>query len=239
MRAIRHSLFLSPLIRVPRFTEAAAKRRMSSINANHQSIKVVAPNPVVAPVRHVDSMARYPDFTAGGILRGMHYAGTVLYASSGAVIAASTGMDLLGTVAVGTITACGGGTIRDVFILRQVPFWANGEIEYLWISAVAAFATFFLYPEFEDSWPNDERADIVFQGAFSCIGTMFAIRAGVSAPLCVLCAVMTGTGGGATRDVLTRRPVRIMHANKGKYFTLLYFTLLYFNCYAMLCYFIL
>ncbi len=54
-------------------------------------------------------------------------------------------MDMLGTVVVGTITAVGGGTIRDALVMNRVPFWIE-EWEYLVISAVAAAAAFFTWP---------------------------------------------------------------------------------------------
>lgn len=58
-------------------------------------------------------------------------------------------------------------------------------------------------------------------GAFACIGVMNGIRANVSMPLCVLCAVSTGTFGGAVRDVLTKRPggVRIFNSYADVYAT--------------------
>lgn len=47
------------------------------------------------------------------------------------------------------------------------------------------------------------------------------IRAGLSAPLCILCGVSTGTFGGATRDVLAQRPggVRIFNSYADIYAT--------------------
>ena len=54
----------------------------------------------------VDGMPRYPSLSSvGGVLRGLDYAGTLVFASGGAIAAASSGFDLLGAVAVGTITA--------------------------------------------------------------------------------------------------------------------------------------
>ena len=81
---------------------------------------------VPSGVPHDDGMSRYPSFTSSrGVLRGLDYFGTVVFASSGAITAASCGLDLLGCVALGTITAVGGGTIRDVVILGRAPFWSG------------------------------------------------------------------------------------------------------------------
>ena len=71
-----------------------------------------------------DGMTRYPTCSsAKGVLRGLDYLGTAAFAISGSITAASAGMDLLGCAAVGTITAVGGGTIRDTIFLRKLPFW--------------------------------------------------------------------------------------------------------------------
>lgn len=158
-----------------------------------------------------------------GILRGIDYFGTLVFAASGSITAASQGMDLLGAVAVGTITACGGGTVRDIVIFSRPPFWSgpDGEQEYLWMSLVAAVVAFYTYPharEFYDSRAMD-WADGFCLGAFGVIGAQNGIRAGLSVPLCVMCGMSTGTFGGATRDVLTKRPVRIFHSYSEIYAT--------------------
>jgi uncharacterized membrane protein YeiH len=56
-------------------------------------------------------------------------------------------MDLLGTVVVGSITALGGGTIRDALLLNRPPFWI-GEMEYFFIALAASAAAFFGWPWF-------------------------------------------------------------------------------------------
>jgi uncharacterized membrane protein YeiH len=36
-------------------------------------------------------------------------------------------MDVFGCMVIGTITAVGGGTIRDVIVLHRRPFWSDGK----------------------------------------------------------------------------------------------------------------
>jgi len=74
--------------------------------------------------------------------------GTVVFATSGSLAAATAGCDLLGCVSVGTITALGGGTLRDALILRVEPFWVE-EWEYLVLSGLAAGAVFFARGQLE------------------------------------------------------------------------------------------
>jgi hypothetical protein len=52
----------------------------------------------------------------GGMLRFSDYVGTASFAITGCLTASSVGMDVLGCTIVGTITAVGGGTVRDVLL---------------------------------------------------------------------------------------------------------------------------
>jgi Glycine transporter len=68
-----------------------------------------------------ETMTRYPSLrSSGGLLRSLDYLGTVAFAMGGAIAASQRGMDLLGAVELGVITAMGGGTTRDL-LLGQTP----------------------------------------------------------------------------------------------------------------------
>lgn len=164
-----------------------------------------------------DSMTRWPSFySAGGVLRALDWVGTVSFAHSGTILAATSGMDFLGTAVVGTITAVGGGTIRDAIFLCRQPFWTS-EIEYLMLCFATASITFFAWPYFRDSIPDDHSAlfigDTLGIGAFCVIGAQNGIRAGMPAFVSLICGVATATFGGAVRDVLCKRDVRILHSH--------------------------
>jgi Glycine transporter len=142
---------------------------------------------------HEDGMARWPGLrTARHQLRAMDYIGTLSFASSGAIAAATAQMDLLGALFVGTVTAVGGGTIRDAVVLSKRPFWTD-ETEYLYMSLAAAGATFALWPRGEDKKPYEHEIlnwiDALGVGAFAVIGAQNAIRAqmpvGVTVRPCV------------------------------------------------------
>ena len=66
------------------------------------------------------------------------YAGVAVFAISGALAAARRGLDLLGVIVIATVTAIGGGTVRDVLLDRQV-FWIVHQT-YLWVILAAAIA---------------------------------------------------------------------------------------------------
>ncbi len=173
-----------------------------------------------------DGMDRYPHFSSPrGWLRGLDWMGTVVFAAGGAVAAAESNMDLLGAIAVGTVTAVGGGTLRDVVILGRAPFWSGaasdgGEPEYLIMSAIAATLAFFSFPYIgKKAWEKDEIPDAIALGTFAVIGAMNGVRMGVPLAQSVMCGVFTGTGGGMIRDVWLKRPVRVFHSYKELYAT--------------------
>jgi len=75
-------------------------------------------NPTASPAQIEDSLPRYPDLTTGGFVRFADYVGTGVFAKTGSLTAMAAGMDMLGTVIVGTITAVGGGA-RDIIFPKQ------------------------------------------------------------------------------------------------------------------------
>ena len=168
----------------------------------------------VAASEPPDGLDRWPHFTSTrGVLRALDWGGTVVFAASGSIAAASAGFDVYGAVMTGCITAVGGGTLRDVLVFGRAPFWSgsSGEAEYLYLAAAGALVAFFAYPLVgASSWPDDRVPDAVALGAFAVIGAMNGVRAGLPPPLTIMCGVLTATGGGMVRDVLIRRPVRVL-----------------------------
>eukprot|EP00285_Hemiselmis_virescens_P017507 CAMPEP_0173399016 /NCGR_PEP_ID=MMETSP1356-20130122/43691_1 /TAXON_ID=77927 ORGANISM="Hemiselmis virescens, Strain PCC157" /NCGR_SAMPLE_ID=MMETSP1356 /ASSEMBLY_ACC=CAM_ASM_000847 /LENGTH=312 /DNA_ID=CAMNT_0014358639 /DNA_START=6 /DNA_END=941 /DNA_ORIENTATION=+ len=159
----------------------------------------------------VVGMPRYPDGTPMGILRGLDYGGTIVFACTGSITAASTGMDVFGCMILGTITAVGGGTLRDVLVLGKRPFWSDGEPEYFSMSLAAAALAFFIWPTLEEMGMQDSDpviffADAIGVGAFCVIGVKNGLRHGMHWVICLACGVMTATFGGLVRDTLAKRP---------------------------------
>ena len=155
-----------------------------------------------AATPHPDGMPRFPEPSVAGALRLADYVGTSSFAMTGSLLAASSGMDAFGCAAVGTITAVGGGTVRDILLGRgRRAFWME-EQEYLWIATGTALATFFGWEEakkrfgFADDDYWIEAGDALGVGAFCVIGAQNGIRAGVPMIAQMLCGVMTATFGG-------------------------------------------
>ena len=232
-RSARASLARAPNARPhsPRGLSSTPKRLVSASNARPASppgapgSAPATSTPPPAPLAP-DAMPRFPSLTSvPGLLRGADYFGTAVFAVTGSLAAAKTGMDVLGCTIVGTITAVGGGTIRDVLLgAGRRAFWME-EIEYLWICVASAAGAFALAPHLERAvgFRVDHElvdwADAIGVGAFCVIGAMNGIRANVPCAAIVACGMFTATFGGVVRDVLIDRPVRILHSYTDVYAT--------------------
>jgi uncharacterized membrane protein YeiH len=136
------------------------------------------------------------------------YSGDVVFAVSGALTAARHRMDDLGFVLIGTITGIGGGTMRDLLLGRAV-WWTRAPVELL-LCAAAALVTFFFIKN--DITPRREMIwfDALGLACFGVVGCHVALGVGAPFVIAVFMGMVTATGGGVIRDVLTRTHPMIM-----------------------------
>ena len=138
-------------------------------------------------------------------------AGTVAFAVSAVLGVADKKIDLFTAVVFGGITACGGGTVRDL-ILSVPVFWSQ-DLNYIWVSIVASIVAFYGYRFFERKKINtlflyvDGIGISLFgiQAVDKVWGLEFALPI---AP--VILGIITAIGGGLIRDVLAGRPTLLM-----------------------------
>jgi uncharacterized membrane protein YeiH len=135
------------------------------------------------------------------LLHVLDLIGVAVFAISGALAAGRRGLDLLGVVVLGSVTAVGGGTIRDVLLSRHPIFWL-ADPAYLTVIVVSALATV-AYTRWRPP-PSAALlvADALGLALFSVVGAQVAEGAGLPAASGVLLGTVTGTAGGAVRDVL-------------------------------------
>lgn len=149
----------------------------------------------------------------------MELLGTVAFAVSGTLVAAAAGLDLFGVLTVGTITAVGGGIIRDI-IIGQIPPTIFSKPEILVLVLVTSLAVFIVAfinsKKIKDLSLKIERINIFFDAlglaAFSVTGVEVTCAAGHSdnAVLAVVLGAITGVGGGVLRDVLVNEKPYIL-----------------------------
>ncbi len=134
------------------------------------------------------------------------YFGDVVFAVSGALTAARYRMDVLGFVLIGTITGIGGGTIRDLLLVRTV-WWTQDPLELI-LCVAASLVTFFFVTSDITRRKGMIWADALGLAAFGVVGCHVALEFGTPFVIAVFMGMVTATGGGVIRDVLTNtRPM--------------------------------
>ncbi len=136
------------------------------------------------------------------------YFGDVVFAVSGALTAARYRMDVLGFVLIGTITGIGGGTIRDLLLGRTV-WWTQDPLELI-LCVAASLATFFFITSDITRRKGMIWADALGLAAFGVVGSHVALEFGAPFVVAVFMGMVTATGGGVIRDVLTNTQPMIL-----------------------------
>ena len=142
----------------------------------------------------------------------MNYLGDVVFAVSGALAASRNKMDIVGYVLIGTITGIGGGTLRDLLLGRKV--WWTTNPEELVICVVASMIAFFFIENTSKQHRSIVWLDAVGLGAFAVVGSNIALASGASFIVAVFMGMLTATGGGVIRDILTQTKPMILSAGE-------------------------
>ena len=126
--------------------------------------------------------------------------GTLSGAVSGARLSAAKQFDLFGAFIVGTVTAVGGGTTRDLLI-GKTPFWLEDPIYLLtclfglvWVILCRKWLvrqnnTWFIF-------------DCIGFSLFNVIGIEKGLALGLPTWAAICLGIITGAGGGILRDIL-------------------------------------
>jgi uncharacterized membrane protein YeiH len=138
--------------------------------------------------------------------------GTFAFAISGAVAAVNRRLDVFGILVLSFVAGNFGGITRDLLI-GAVPPAALTDGRYLLVSVLAGLITFFWY-----AGVDRMRAPVLFFDAaglafFAVAGTQKAIEFGLSPVMSALLGMLTGIGGGMTRDVLVRDIPQVLRSD--------------------------
>lgn len=184
--------------------------------------------------------------TVNSILYGLDVFGTVIFAFSGALKAGRKGMDLVGMMIIASITAVGGGTLRDVLMMGResatavycdnntnfplpspssynpVVFWMKTPL-YLELCCVTAVITYYVWPKLSKKFGLDDSeqficiSDALGLAAFCVVGVQQATKRRLAPILCVVSGLMTSCFGGIIRDVICGEQPRIMYPHRSLY----------------------
>ena len=127
--------------------------------------------------------------------------GTLVFAISGAVAGVNRRLDIFGILVLSFVTGNFGGITRDLLI-GAVPPAALSDGLYLLVSILAGLITFFWYAGVDKLRTPVLSFDAVGLSFFAVTGAQKAVDFGLSPVMAALLGMLTGIGGGMTRDVL-------------------------------------
>jgi uncharacterized membrane protein YeiH len=136
-----------------------------------------------------------------GLVAVLDLGGTFVFAISGAVAAVNRRLDIFGILVLSFVTGNLGGITRDVLI-GAVPPAALTDGRYLLVSVLAGLITFFWYAGIHRLRAPVLLFDAAGLAFFAVAGTQKAVGFGLGPVASALLGMLTGIGGGMTRDVL-------------------------------------
>ncbi len=130
--------------------------------------------------------------------------GTAIFAISGVLLAGRLKMDPFGVTVLASVTAIGGGTIRDMALGATPVFWIN-DTNYLLVIFVTCILTMLIIRKPKRlPWYVLPVSDAIGLAVFVGIGVEKALKYNADPMVAVIMGVITGCGGGIIRDVLAR-----------------------------------
>jgi uncharacterized membrane protein YeiH len=131
----------------------------------------------------------------------LNWVGTLVFAFSGALVGVQKRFDLFGVLFLAVVVAVVGGMARDVLI-GAVPPVAITDITYFLISVAGGLIIFQWYPRVVKLQRPILLFDAVGLSLFAVTGAQKAIEYGINPVMAAILGMITGIGGGMTRDVL-------------------------------------
>ncbi len=146
------------------------------------------------------------------LLLALDLTGTFAFALNGALTAVRAArLDIVGVVALGMITAIGGGIIRDVLI-GDVPPATFRDWRYLTVAACGGLLAFGFSRRLDKLLGPITVLDAAGLSLFAVTGASKALGFGVGAGQAVILGVVTAVGGGTLRDVMIREVPSVLRS---------------------------
>jgi uncharacterized membrane protein YeiH len=138
--------------------------------------------------------------------------GTFVFALDGALVALRVArLDIVGAITLGTVTAIGGGVIRDLLI-GAVPPATFSDWRYLTVATAGGLIAFLLGSRLERLAAPIAVLDAAGLSLFAVTGASKALAFGLGAGQAIILGAITAVGGGTLRDVLVRRVPAVLES---------------------------
>ena len=131
-------------------------------------------------------------------------AGTLIFAATGAIRGVKTHLDIFGVTVLACCVGVGGGIVRDL-IIGAVPVAAMQDQNYILLCITTALLTFALPKRCLAHPALIKILDAFGLGVFTALGAAKAAMYDMNTTGIILCGIITATGGGVIRDVLSDR----------------------------------
>ena len=131
--------------------------------------------------------------------------GTAVFALSGALAAGRHRMDPFGVIVLASVTAVGGGSIRDALIGATPVFWIRDPNYIIVILATVLVCLLLVRRPRKVPEYILPVADAFGLALFTVISAEKALNMGLSGMIAVVMGLITGVGGGIIRDLLCRQ----------------------------------
>ena len=138
--------------------------------------------------------------------------GTFVFAISGAVAAVNRRLDVFGILVLSFVAGNFGGIGRDLLI-GAVPPAALVDGRYLLVSVLAGLIAFFWYAGVDRLRTPVLWFDAAGLSLFAVAGAQKAIQFGLDPVTAALLGMVTGVGGGMTRDVLLAEIPQVLRSD--------------------------
>lgn len=138
---------------------------------------------------------------SGTLLLVLDLVGTFVFALSGATAGVRKRLDLFGVVVLSFAAGNAGGIARDLLIGAAPPA-AISDWRYLAVSLLAGLVTFWRPSNIDRLSSPMLLLDAAGLGLFAVAGAQKALAYGLHPVMAALLGMLTGIGGGMTRDVL-------------------------------------
>lgn len=139
------------------------------------------------------------------------FAGTFVFALSGATAGVRRRLDLFGVLVLSFAAAAAGGILRDVLI-GALPPVAIRDWAYPAIAAVAALIVFFRYGLIERLKHPVQLFDAAGLALFAVLGTQKALMFDMNPLAAAMLGVLSGIGGGMARDIMLTEIPTVLRA---------------------------
>ena len=140
------------------------------------------------------------------------WTGTIAFAAAGALVAVEKRFDVVGVLVRASVTAIGGGAVRDMAVGRLPPTSFTNE-PLLWTVAATAIFVFVFHGPVRALPRTLYLFDGVGLALFAALGAATGLEAGLGMWGTVFAGAVSGVGGGVLRDILSGRIPGILYRN--------------------------